>query len=188
MSTHQDGATPAAGTDQPARYRHHPHVPHPSTVADLGQFNSRMVGVMASVLGSVRFIWFCIALDTMGLAGLVYQISQLFHGHGSLFAVLLNTCLLVTTFAAQAVIQLIALPVLQNYQNRQTAADEAKMDADHQALSYVATGQDLVRDALDPATGGGLQVIAAAIAAARDDILAAVTGHPPNDAPPLEVR
>ncbi len=38
--------------------------------------------------------------------------------------------------------QLIALPVLQNYQNRQEASNAAKADADHQALTYLATLQD----------------------------------------------
>lgn len=144
-------------TDPVVKHRPHPRIPHPDSLrVDPQQFNIAMVTKMAAVLGSVGFIWFCIALDTLGLAGLVYQIQQLFAGHGSLFAVLLNTCLLITTFVAQAVIQLVALPVLQNYANRQAAADDAKKEADHQALTYVAQVSDSVHDRLDTTTPGGL--------------------------------
>jgi hypothetical protein len=119
-----------------------------------------MVRTLAGVLGSVGFIWFCIALDVLGLAGLVYQVAQLVSGRGSLFSVLLTVSLLVTQFAAQSVIQLIALPVLQNYQSGQSAADEAKKEADHRSLTHLAHVQDTLLTAVRASHQTMLEVLA----------------------------
>jgi hypothetical protein len=118
----------------------HPQVVHPKQLLkDKGKtFDSKMVSVMANILGSVGFIWFCIILDAVGFAGLIYQTTESVHSHTNLLLI----AILWVTFIAQAVIQLIALPVLQNYQNRQNAADEAKADVDHKTFTYLATLQD----------------------------------------------
>lgn len=136
----------------------HPAVPHPDQLgAAKPEFSDALVLAMASVLGAKRFIWFCIGLDVFGLAGLVYMTYQTIVRGGSFGVIALEVSLAASTFLAQTVIQLIALPVLQNYQNRQSAADDAKKAADHQALTYIATGQDGLADALNPATPGGIK-------------------------------
>lgn len=156
-------------------HHRHPGVPHPDTLgATHPEFSDAMVQAMAGVLGSKKFIWFCIILDLFGLAGLVYQIYVTIKSGASLAVLALEVSLLVSVFLAQAVIQLIALPVLQNYQNRQSAADDAKKAADHQALTYIATGQDGLADALNPDTPGGL----AAVLALLVEIKAMVEGKP----------
>ena len=123
------------------------HVIHPKQLLakDVSSFDSGMVNYMAKTLGSVGFIWFCILLDLFGLFGLIVatltvattSISPL-HVSGTIIsAVFLKICtifVLWVTFVAQAVIQLIALPVLQNYANRQQAQNDAKADADHQNM------------------------------------------------------
>jgi hypothetical protein len=192
------GKTPSDGTATEPRHHvraPHPHVPHPNTLVDLSQFNPRMVAVMARVLGSVAFIWFCIVLDLFGLAGVVYQIDQYVTGHLSLFTLLLEVSLLVSQFLAQTVIQLIALPVLQNYQNRQSANDEAKKDADHQALTYVAHRQDdqlasveIIIDRLSLDTAGGLSDVVAAVNRVGAKLAALPPVVPAAVAAPLEVR
>ena len=132
----------------------HAHIVHPDTLKKkVANFDSGMVNYMAKTLGSVKFIWFCITLDLLGLIGLVLatvtiivtQVSPL-HVAGAVIGIaIIKICTILVlwvTFVAQAVIQLIALPVLQNYANRQQAASDAKADADHQSLTYLANLQD----------------------------------------------
>lgn len=117
----------------------HIQVPHPTELKnDISGINSRMVNSMAKILGSVGFIWFCLGLDVIGFIALIQQTSQSLDSHQGLVLVLS----LWVAFIAQSFIQLVALPVLQNYQNRQEAADAAKADADHMALTYLAQIQD----------------------------------------------
>lgn len=132
----------------------HPSVVHPDELkVKVAGFDSGMVNYMAKTLGSVGFIWFCILLDLFGLFGLIVatltvastNISPLHIGTSVISAVFLKVCsifVLWVTFVAQAVIQLIALPVLQNYANRQQAASDAKAEADHNSLTYLANLQD----------------------------------------------
>ncbi len=134
-----DGGRSRTEPPNKPRGHHHPSVVHPDALkAEVAAFDSAMVNTMARVLGSVGFIWFCIILDLLGFVALVQQTVQVFADGGSLIALVS----LWVAFIAQAVIQLIALPVLQNYQNRQEASNAAKADADHQALTYLATLQD----------------------------------------------
>lgn len=121
----------------------HPKIKSPIFFLSQEQhFNSQMVNVMAKVLGAVGFIWFCILLDIGGFAGLIYQTIQSINTHTNL----LITIELWVTFIAQSVIQLVALPVLQNYQNRQSAMQEAKAQADHLALTHIALQMDKIVD------------------------------------------
>lgn len=116
-----------------------PNIMHPSWFRkNVAGFDSSMVNAMAKVLGSVGFIWFCLALDAVGFVALIQQTVQALHTHQGLMVVIS----LWVAFVAQAFIQLVALPVLQNYQNRQEAADAAKAEADHRALTYLANLQD----------------------------------------------
>lgn len=117
----------------------HPEVIHPNKLKkEVANFDSAMVNKMAEILGSVGFIWFCIVLDLFGLIALIQQTYEAVKGNENPMIVIS----LWVAFVAQAVIQLIALPVLQNYQNRQEASDTAKADADHRSLTYLATLQD----------------------------------------------
>lgn len=109
----------------------HPEVIHPNKLKkEVANFDSAMVNKMAEILGSVGFIWFCIILDLFGLVALIQQTYEAVKGNENPMIVIS----LWVAFVAQAVIQLIALPVLQNYQNRQEASDTAKADADHQNM------------------------------------------------------
>lgn len=122
----------------------HPSVPHPDVFRkDLASFDSGMVNMMAKVLGSTGFIWFCIVLDAIGFVALVQQTIQAIHTHQGVMTLIT----LWVAFIAQAVIQLIALPVLQNYQNRQSSLQEAKTEADHIALTHIATQVDAIAKA-----------------------------------------
>lgn len=117
----------------------HLHVPHPDELkAEVAEFDSALVNSMANTLGSVGFIYFCLGLDAIGFVALVQQTMQALRSHQGLMIVIS----LWVAFVAQAFIQLVALPVLQNYSNRQQADNAAKADADHQALSYIAEIQD----------------------------------------------
>lgn len=121
----------------------HPQVKLPNAFIRKEQnFSSKLVDVMANVLGSTTFIYFCLILDAIGFAGLIYQTNQSLDSHQGLLLV----CVLWVTFIAQAVIQLVALPVLQNYQNRQSAMQDAKASADHMALTHIANQVDMLVD------------------------------------------
>ena len=117
----------------------HPKVKHPNFfVSELDKFNNEMVDKMAVVLGSVGFIWFCFLLDTVGFVALIVQTIQSIRTHQSLLIVMS----LWVSFIAQAFIQLVALPVLQNYQNRQEIHNQSKANADHMALTHIAIQVD----------------------------------------------
>lgn len=125
----------------------HYAVPHPNELPvapRLSALDNSLVNVHARILGSIKFIYFCYVLEVIALYFLVQQTTQTLQAHGAL-AGLVGIW---TIFIAQTFIQLIALPVLQNYQNRQTTADEAKADADHAALTYIAQLQDTQLDIL----------------------------------------
>lgn len=111
----------------------HPRVPHPNDLKkNFGGFNSQVAQWVAKVLGSIWFFYFCIILD---LAELPAVISA-----GSVIAWV--------TYIAQTVIQLVALPILQVYQNLQQEHNDAKAEADHQALVHLANELDDMIEAL----------------------------------------
>lgn len=109
----------------------HPRVIHPrellkkDTMA-ITKFNLKVAVQLGKVLGNMWFFYFCVVLD---LAELPAVISA-------------HSIIAWVTYIAQTVIQLVALPVLQVYQNIQNTQNDAKADADHQALTYLATIQD----------------------------------------------
>ena len=109
----------------------HSQVVHPKELlqkgeGDIAKFNNQVVKVLASALGNIYFFYACVVLDLIMLPPVVSAKSTITW----------------VTYIAQTVIQLVALPILQLYQNVQQAADQAKADVDHRALSYLATLQD----------------------------------------------
>lgn len=105
----------------------HLHVPHPE---DLKQkevsFNKDLATLMGKLLGNMYFFYFCVILDIAELPAVIIA-------HSTIAWI---------SYVSQTVIQLLALPVLQVYQNLQQEHNDAKADADHQALTYLAQIQD----------------------------------------------
>ena len=109
----------------------HEHVVHPTEFLKqdetrIAKFNNGIAIKLGKILGNMWFFYFCILLDLCELPAVISA----------------NTPIAWVNFIAQTVIQLVALPILQVYQNIQEAADSAKADVDHKALTYLATLQD----------------------------------------------
>lgn len=105
----------------------HPHIPHP-----FSEFNDRVGDKISKVFGSMTTFWIfvCWQLGWMTLASLG---APLFKKDPYPFVFLL--------FLGN-LIQLWSLPILGNTQNRAEIKRNAKADADHQALTYIASKQD----------------------------------------------
>ena len=101
----------------------HPAVKHPNQLVRKRHsgFNEWLATKLGEVLGSIWFFYLCLALDLAELPAVASQ----------------HSVELWVTYVAQTVIQLLALPILQVYQNLITAHTQAKADADHEALSSI---------------------------------------------------
>jgi hypothetical protein len=108
----------------------HPQVPHPKDLmVQRESFDRNLARKLGAVLGNMKFFYFCVILDLAMLPAVILA--------GSVIAWV--------TYIAQTVIQLLALPVLQVYQNLITEASDAKADADHMALTHIAQVVDEIR-------------------------------------------
>lgn len=105
----------------------HNKVKHPKELIDSKEtFNTRAAKKVAAVLGDMKFFWFCVVLDLAMLPTVITNFNVV----------------LFVTYIAQTVVQLLALPVLQVYQNLISVQGEAKAEVDHEALTYIAQIQD----------------------------------------------
>jgi hypothetical protein len=108
----------------------HNHVPHPEELkrgkTGVQHLNQKIATDMGKVLGNMGFFYFCVILDIAELPSVIKA--------GSAIAWV--------SYISQTVIQLLALPVLQVFQNIQEEHNQAKADADHKALVYLAQLQD----------------------------------------------
>ena len=108
----------------------HPKVLHPDQLkpssVGIEKFNRGLAVNLGKVLGNMWFFYLCVILD-------IAELPSVIKAHSTIAWV---------TYIAQTVIQLIALPILQVYQNIQQKHNDAKADADHQALTYLAEIQD----------------------------------------------
>lgn len=107
----------------------HPAVPHPHE-----SLNNRLGDRISSVFGSMTTFWILVGWQ-LGWMVLAQAGFWLFSGDKYPFAFLLFLSNL---------IQLWALPVLGNTQNRADVKRTLKADADHQALTYIATQLDAI--------------------------------------------
>jgi hypothetical protein len=108
----------------------HPQVKHPDELLKVPSLNDRVATGLGSLLGSIWFFYFCVALDAAELPAVV-------QAHSAIAWV---------TYISQTVIQLLALPILQVYQNLLQAHNDAKADSDHLALTHIANQVDLLVD------------------------------------------
>lgn len=105
----------------------HPQVPHPHE-----SLNNRLGDKISSAFGSMRTFWVlvCWQLGWMLLAGFGAPLIKS-DPYPYVFLLFLSN-----------LIQLWALPVLGNTQNRADEKRNLKADADHTALTYIATQED----------------------------------------------
>ncbi len=105
----------------------HPQVPHPHE-----SLNNELGDKISSAFGSMRTFWILVAwmLGWMLLAGLGLPLIKK-DPYPYVFLLFLSN-----------LIQLWALPVLGNTQNRADQKRNLKADTDHQALTYIATRED----------------------------------------------
>jgi low affinity Fe/Cu permease len=85
------------------------------------QFNDRLANILGNILGSMYFFYFCVLLD-------LFELPSVLKAHAVIAWI---------TYISQTVIQLIALPVLQVYQNlhaNDMQALHSKIDAVHKHL------------------------------------------------------
>lgn len=95
--------------------------------------NKIVLEISAKTLGSIYFFYFCIFLDILELPPVVQA----------------NNMIIWITYISQTVIQLVALPLLQAYQNIQQTQAEAKAEADHRNIVHVAKHQDEDSEKID---------------------------------------
>lgn len=111
----------------------HPQVPHPHE-----SLNNELGDRISSVFGSMTTFWILVAWQ-LGWMLLATLGAPLLRSDPYPF----TFCLFLSNL-----LQLWALPVLGNTQNRADVKRTAKADADHQALSYLASRLDAVAAAV----------------------------------------
>jgi len=108
----------------------HEHVRHPSHFikekTGFAKFNRWLAVKLGNTLGSMPFFYLCVVLD-------IAELPSVIKAHSVLIWI---------AYISQTVIQLIALPILSVQANIQQENQQAKADADHQTLTYLATIQD----------------------------------------------
>lgn len=105
----------------------HAYVTHPKDLLKKEKsFNDKLAIKLGDSLGSMGFFYVCLILDLAELPSVIKA----------------SSVLVWVTYIAQTVIQLVALPIISTQQNIQQAATNAKADADHETLTYLATIQD----------------------------------------------
>jgi uncharacterized membrane protein len=112
----------------------HPHIAHP-----FDGLSEKAADKITKALGSMSMFWFLVAwqLGWMALATLGIWLFQ-FDKYPFIFLLFLSN-----------LIQLWALPILGATQNRADEKRSLKADADHEALTYVATKIDTLEGKLD---------------------------------------
>jgi uncharacterized membrane protein len=107
----------------------HPQVPHPHA-----SLNNEIGDKISSVFGSMRTFWILVVWQLGWMLLAVLGAPLIKHDpYPYVFLLFLSN-----------LIQLWALPVLGNTQNRADEKRNLKADADHQALTYIATHLDAV--------------------------------------------
>lgn len=108
----------------------HPQVVHPKELIKIEtgfkRFNQLIAIKLGNSLGSMLFFWFCLILDLVELPPVIAS----------------NNLIVWINYIAQTVIQLLALPILGVVANLQQKQSEAKANADHKTLTYLAEIQD----------------------------------------------
>lgn len=89
-------------------------------------FNNALASKLGNLLGSMPFFYVCVLLDLIELPPVIAS----------------HSAVLWINYIAQTVIQLIALPIISTQSNLQQKQNDAKADADHHTLTYLAEIQD----------------------------------------------
>jgi hypothetical protein len=104
---------------------HNPKVVHPDSLKGPNP-NPQWITHLGDWLGHRYFFYFCIVLDLAELPAVITAQSAIAW----------------VTYVSQTVIQLLALPILQIYQNEQSEHNQVKADADHMAMTHIANQVD----------------------------------------------
>jgi hypothetical protein len=109
----------------------HPHVPHPRELArkapeGLARLNARIAVRITRGVGTMWCAYAFLLLDLMMLPPVIRS----------------GSVMVWVTYIAQTVLQLVLLPIIMVGQNVIQSQNEAKADADHHTLTYLATLQD----------------------------------------------
>lgn len=111
----------------------HPQVKHPifylKPKQGIDKINRAIALRLANVLGSMYFFYFCLLLDLFELPAVIQQ----------------HSVIAWVTYISQAVIQLIALPLLSTQANIQQEHKDASDNASHIALTHIATVVDEIK-------------------------------------------
>jgi uncharacterized membrane protein len=110
-------------------------LPHPAVVHPHASLNEEIGDRISGVFGSMRTFWILVGWQ-IGWMVLATAGAPLLRRDPYPF----TFCLFLSNL-----IQLWALPVLGNTQNRADLKRSLKADADHQALTYIATAVDEIR-------------------------------------------
>lgn len=118
-----------------ARQVDHPSVVHPNDLIEekFHRFNDKVIETSAKTLGSSYFFYFCVLLDIAELPPVIQA----------------SSIIIWINYIAQTVIQLVALPLLQSYQNKQQVQSDAKAEADHRNIVHIVRHQDEISDKVD---------------------------------------
>jgi hypothetical protein len=109
----------------------HPHVAHPKDLAGrelkgLSKLNARIAVRITRGVGTMWCAYAFLLLDLMMLPPVIKS----------------GNVMVWVTYIAQTVLQLVLLPIIMVGQNVIQSQNEAKADADHHTLTYLATLQD----------------------------------------------
>jgi hypothetical protein len=110
----------------------HPKVPHPKQYMKPPSFHDKLAVQLGKILGSMWFFYFCVLLDLAELPAVIQS----------------HSAIAWVTYISQTVIQLLALPILQVYQNLLQSINDAKADADHAALTHMMGELNSIQDHL----------------------------------------
>lgn len=110
----------------------HPKVKHPSRFlkerTGVARLNRALAIKIGNLFGSMGFFYFCVLLDLVELPAVIQQASVIIW----------------VTYISQAVIQLVALPIISVQGNIQSEEKAASDNAMHEALTHIATQVDKI--------------------------------------------
>lgn len=112
----------------------HPHVPNP-----FDDLNDRVADKISTAFGSMGMFW--------GLV--IWMFAWMILAEGGIWLFGSDAYPFPFLLFLSNLVQLWALPVLGTTQNRADAKRNAKADADHQALTYIATRLDALHGRMD---------------------------------------
>ena len=121
------------------------HVIHPKTLkkqeSGLAQFNTKLAVKITNTVGSMWSAYIFALLSLMSLPAILVLVSP---GLRSFFPswIIATSVITLIAWISQNFLQLVLLPVIMVGQNVIQDQQDAKVEADHQTLTYLANLQD----------------------------------------------